>query len=156
MSAPTENDGRATARTRFRIFAGRWRAGGRWTGRSFQSLMAAAALAALGVTAGGGSASAATAQPAGPTITGVSWHQLTLINGWVPGQSQFPGDGIPAWTVRSGVVYLTGAVMQTSGSNNEFAVLPPAARPSHTLYMTVSVAGQGTSGYVTVYPSGEM
>jgi len=156
MSVPPENDGRATARTRFRIFTGRPRATGRRTGRGFQSLLAAAALAAIGATTGASSASAATAQPPGPTITGVTWHQLTLINGWVPGQSQFPGDGIPAWTVRNGVVYLTGSVIQTSGTNSEFAVLPPAARPAHFLYMTVSVAGQGTHGWITVYPSGAM
>src|SRR5215472_17022807 len=156
MSVPPENDGRASARTRFRIFTGRARAGRRWTGRAFQSLVAASALAALGVSACAGSASAATAPPARPTITGVTWHQLTLINGWVSGQSQFPGDGIPAWTVRNGVVYLTGSVIQTSGTNSEFAVLPPAARPSHYLYMTVSVAGQGTSGWVVVYPNGAM
>jgi len=53
-------------------------------------------------------------------------------------------------------VYLTGSVIQTSGTNSEFAVLPPAARPSHFLYMTVSVAGQGTSGWVVVYPNGAM
>src|SRR6516162_1181317 len=87
MSVPPQDGGRATARARFRIFTRRTRARRRWTERAFQSLIAAAGLAALGITAGGGSASAATAQPAGPTITGVNWHQLTLINGWVPGQS---------------------------------------------------------------------
>jgi hypothetical protein len=156
MSVPPEDDGRAAARTRFRIFARRPRAAGRWTGRAFQSLLVAAALAALGITAGAGSASAATAQPAGPTITGVTWHQLTLINGWVSGQSQFPGDGIPAWAVRNGVVYLTGSVIQTSGTNSEFAVLPSAARPSHVLYMAVHVAGQGNHGWIVVYPNGAM
>ena len=156
MSVPSKNDGRATARTRFRIFTRRPRAGRRRTGRAFQSLVAAAGLAALGVTAGGGSASAATAQPARSTITGVNWHQLTLINGWVPGQSQFPGDGIPAWTVRNGVVYLAGSVIQTGGDLGEFAVLPPAARPSHVLYMTVDVAGQGTHGWVLIEPNGAM
>ena len=126
MSLPPEDDGRATARSRFHIFARRPRAARRWTGRAFQCLLAAAALAALGATA-------AAAQPAGPTITGVTWHQLTLTNGWVSGQSQEPGDGISAWTVRNGVVYLTGSVMQTSGTNGEFAVLPSAARPAHVL-----------------------
>ena len=155
MSVPPKDDGRAAARSRFRIFTRRPRAAGRWTGRAFQSLLSAAALAALGITAGAGSASAATAQPAGPTIT-VTWHQLTLINGWVSGESQFAGDGIPAWTVRNGVVYLTGSVMQTSGTNSEFAVLPPAARPSHVLYMAVHVAGQGNHGWIVVYPNGAM
>ena len=156
MSVPPQDDGQATARARFRIFTRRTRARRRWTGRAFQSLIAAAGLAALGITAGGGSASAATAQPAGPTITGVTWHQLALINGWVSGQSQSPGDGIPAFGVRNGVVYLTGSVMQTSGANSEFAVLPSAARPSRVLYMAVHVLGQGAHGWVVVYPSGAM
>ena len=153
MSAPPHNDGRATARARVRIFTGRTRAARRWAGRASQFLVAAAALAAIGVTAGGGSASAATAQPAAPTLTGVTWHQLTLINGWVPGQSQFAGDGVPAWTVRNGVVYLSGSVIQASGTNSEFAVLPPAARPSRVLYMTVATVAH-TQGFIVVRPSG--
>src|SRR5215469_7599568 len=141
MSEPQKDDGRAAARTRFRIFTRRPRAGRRWTGRAVQSLLAAAALTALGVTAGAGNASAATAQPAGPPITGVAWHQLTLINGWVSGPSQSLGEGIPSWAVRNGVVYLDGSAVQTSGDLGEFAVLPPAARPSHDLYMPVEVQG---------------
>src|SRR5215831_14079516 len=155
MSEPQKDDGRAAARTRFRIFTRRPRAGRRWTGRAIQSLLAAAALTALGVTAGAGSASAA-AQPAGPPITGAAWHQLSLINGWVSGPSQSLGEGIPAWAVRNGVVYLDGSVVQTSGTNSEFAVLPPAARPSHFLYMPVEVQGQDTHGWITVYPNGAM
>src|SRR5262249_23595073 len=156
MSVLPEDDGGAAARSRFCISTRRPRATGRWAGRALQPLLAAAALAALGITAGAGSASAATAQPAGSTITGVTWHQLTLINGWVSGESQFPGDGIPAWAVRNGVVYLTGSVSQTSGHHSEFAGLPPAARPSHVLYMAVHVAGQGNHGWIVVYPNGAM
>jgi hypothetical protein len=58
MSAPSKTDGRAAARIRFRTFTRLPRAGRRRAGRPFQSLVAAAGLAALGVTAGGGSASA--------------------------------------------------------------------------------------------------
>ncbi len=159
MSAQPQNDGRAAVRTRSRSrkFTGRPDAGRRWAGRAFQSLVVAAALAVLGVTVGGGSASAATATPAArstaATITGVTWHQLNLINGWQSGQSQFAGDGVPAWTVQNGVVYLSGSVVQTSGTNNEFAVLPPAARPSRVLYMTVFTVA-GTQGFIIVHPSG--
>ena len=156
MSEPQKDDGRAAARTRFGIFTRRPRAGRRWTGRAVQSLLAAAALTALGVTACAGNASAATAKPAGPPITGVTWHQLTLINGWVSGPSQSLGESVPAWAVRNGVVYLDGSAVQTSGTNSEFAVLPPAARPSHYLYMPVEVQGQGTHGWITVYPNGAM
>jgi hypothetical protein len=156
MSAPSKDDGRATARSRFRIFTRRPRAAGRWTGRAFQSLLAAGAMAALGVTAGAGSASAATAQSAVPAITGVTWHQLTLINGWVSGPSQSLGEGIPSWAVRNGVVYLTGSVVQTGGDLGEFALLPPAARPSHDLYMPADVLGQGAHGWILIDPSGAM
>src|SRR6266702_3070608 len=72
---------------------------------------------------------------------------------WQSGQSQFAGDGVPAWTVQNGVVYLSGSVVQTSGTNNEFAVLPPAARPSRVLYMTVFTVA-GTQGFIIVHPSG--
>src|SRR6516225_5234818 len=109
------------------------------------------------VPAGGArSASAAAAKPAGPPITGVTWHQLTLINGWVSGPSQSLGESVPAWAVRNGVVYLDGSAVQTSGTNSEFAVLPPAARPSHDLYMPVDVLGQGTHGWIIIDPSGAM
>ena len=69
MSVPPENDGRATAGTRARTSTGRTRAGRRWTGQAFPSLLAAAALAALGITTGAGSAPVA-----GHTVTGVAWH----------------------------------------------------------------------------------
>src|SRR5262249_29865856 len=82
--------------------------------------------------------------------------QLSLINGWVSGPSQSLGEGTPAWAVRNGVVYLDGSVVQTSGTNSEFAVLPPAARPSHDLYMPVEVQGQGTHGWILIDPSGAM
>jgi len=88
MSVPPGDDGRAPARTRFRIFTRRPRSGRRRTGRAFQSLLAAAALAALGVTA----APAARPQPPpGPPDprsrgwTGTSWPWSTA-----------PGDS-PGW-----------------------------------------------------------
>jgi hypothetical protein len=75
--------------------------------------MAAAALAALGVTAGGGSASAATAQFAGPPITGVNWHQLILINGWVSDgrlySNSFPLSESGAFTSLAGISYPVGS-----------------------------------------------
>ena len=134
------------------------RCAGRVT-RTVKSGIAAVALmsaiTALGAIMGAGSAAAATAQPAAATVTGVTWHPLAPVNGWQPGQSQFAGDGIPAWTVQNGVVYLSGSVIQASGTNDEFAVLPPAARPSRILYMTVFTVA-GTQGFIIVSPSGAM
>ena len=155
MSPQQNNDGRARARARFRIFTGRTRAGRRWPRRGVQFLVSASSLATVGATVGAGSASAATLQPTAARVTGVTWHQLSPINGWVSGQSQFAGDGVPAWAVRNGVVYLSGSVAQTNGTNNEFAVLPPAARPSRVLYMTV-FTWAGTQGFVIVHPDGAL
>jgi hypothetical protein len=53
-------------------------------------------------------------------------------------------------------VYLTGSVMQTSGTDSEFAVLPPAARPTHVLYMPAHVLGQGAHGWIVIDTSGAM
>jgi len=99
----------------------------------FAAVALTSAVTALGAIVGAGSASAATAAPA---VTGVTWHQLTPINGWQSGESHY-GTGSPAWTVRNGVVYLSGSVLQPSGNSGEFAVLPPAARPSRVLYIAV-------------------
>jgi hypothetical protein len=66
MSALLENDGRATAGTRSRTSTSRTRAGRRWTGQAFPSLVATTALAALGITAGADSTSGATARPPDP------------------------------------------------------------------------------------------
>src|SRR5690349_1865073 len=120
----------------------------------FAAVAITSAITAFGAIVGAGSASAATAQPAAPAVTGVTWHQLTPINGWHSGQTQY-GTGNPAWAVQNGVVYLSGSVLQTSGNTSEFAVLPAAARPSHVLYVTVYTLDD-TQGVITIFPSGAM
>jgi hypothetical protein len=120
----------------------------------FAAVALASAITALGAIVGAGSASAATAQPAAPAVTGVTWHQLTPINGWHSAQTHY-GTGNPAWTVRNGVVYLSGSVLQTSGTNGEVAVLPAAARPSRALYITVYTLDD-TQGFLTIYPTGQV
>lgn len=126
--------------------------------RAIKSGFAAAALTStvvtMGAIVGAASASAATAQPAAPTLTGVTWHQLTPIDGWHSAQAHY-GTGNPSWTVQKGVVYLSGSVLQTSGTNEEIAVLPAAARPSHALYMTVYTLDD-TQGFITIYPNGQV
>jgi hypothetical protein len=72
---------------------------------------------------------------------GVTWHKLTLLNGWQSGQPQYT-TGDPAYAVIGGVVYLSGALHLPSGSNAQFAVLPKAARPTHVLYLTTHNIGQ--------------
>lgn len=76
------------------------------------------------------------------SATKITFHTLTLKNGWSP-------DGLhvraPSCAVSGGVVYLTGGMHQTAGSNNEFAVLPKGARPSHTLWIGVYSEATTTS-----------
>jgi hypothetical protein len=120
----------------------------------FAAVALTSAITALGAIAGAGSASAATAQPAAPAVTGVTWHTLTPINGWNSGQTQF-GTGSPAWAVQNGVVYLSGSVFQTSGTDQVLATLPAAARPSKTLFIAVYTLDD-TQGYLVIYPSGQI
>jgi len=73
---------------------------------------------------------------------GTAETALTPLNGWQAGGSQ-EGTG-PSYFISNGVVYLDGAVLNTG--SGKVAVLPPAARPTHTLYLTVG------TGYTNNYP----
>jgi hypothetical protein len=126
--------------------------------------VAATSLAAVTTALGGAAASAATVHPARAvahtarahpvTVTGMTWHPLSLLNGWQSAQGQY-GTGNPAWAVRNGIVYLSGSMHQASGNSEDFAVLPAAARPAHYLYITVYTLDD-TYGRVAIYPDGEM
>jgi hypothetical protein len=127
----------------------------------------ATALVALTAALGGTAASAATVTPAHPAhvvraqlpghdaagrlpASGVTWNQLSLVNGWQSSQGQYD-TGNPAWAVKNGMVYLSGSI--NGGSTYQFATLPPAARPAHALYLTV-YTNNGTNGYLIIYPDG--
>jgi hypothetical protein len=69
-------------------------------------------------------------------VAGTTWHKLTLINGWTSAQTASTNTGNPAYAVKNGIVYLSGSVKQTSGTNPTFAVLPKAARAGVKMYMT--------------------
>jgi len=124
-------------------------------------LLAAAAAAASALTllaAGPGAASAATdrAASAQPTVAGVPWHKLTLLNHWRSDQKFF-NSGDPAWAIHDGVVYLRGVMDQSPrgfSASNTFAVLPKAARPARKLYLTVDA--DGVYGDLVIYPTGVM
>jgi hypothetical protein len=146
--------------------------------RPVRSVLAAVAVAATALTAtaafGGTAASAATVHPARPvaapaphhpgaahsaatTVTGLTWHTLTLINGWQSSQGQYD-SGNPAWAVKNGIVYLSGSLHQpgaTSSSSEEFAVLPTAARPTHLLKINV-YTDSGTYGGLGISTNGEL
>jgi hypothetical protein len=123
--------------------------------RSRAVTSAALGVAAMGVLLSAGVTSAAMAQPLGnvavrqaPAAT-FTWHKLTLINGWQTGADKRP----PSYAIKGGVVYLTGTLQQPVSGSSEFAILPTAARPSHTLYRTVYTYGL-TTGTLYILPDG--
>jgi hypothetical protein len=77
--------------------------------------------------------------------------KITLLNGWHSEQSVW-NSGDPCYTVKNGVVYLSGS-LATSGTNHQFALLPKAARPAHNEYITVYTFN-GTFGSVLIEPNG--
>ena len=119
--------------------------------------VAAAALVALTAVTAGAAASAATVQPT--VLTGLTWHPLTLLNGWQSGESSF-STGDPAWAVKNGIVYLSGSLVQPGGgtaASSEFAVLPPAARPAaHRGTLVAAYAYDGAQGFVDINADGTM
>jgi len=89
-----------------------------------------------------------------PTAT-VSQHPLALLNGWKSQPNSMAGTGTPSYAVTGGVVYLSGSIYQSTGSNDEFAVLPVGARPVHTLYLKVFNT-YTVVGVVQIDPNGQM
>jgi hypothetical protein len=141
--------------------------------RAVKSAMIAIPAMAVMLSAGG--ASAATTQNAGQlaahasqhgkiaghsasayqmTATTLTWHKLALINGWTPSQSSIP-TGKPGYAIKRGVVYLRGSLHQPAGANRVFAVLPKAARPARSLYITV-VTSFDVPGTLLITPDGTM
>lgn len=86
---------------------------------------------------------------------GTAETPLTTLNGWQPGGSP-EGHG-PSYYISNGVVYLDGAVLNTGSTSEAFAVLPPAARPTHTLYLTVGTGYTNNySAVLQINPDGTM
>lgn len=88
--------------------------------------------------------------PTGPT----AWQPLPLLNGSVDKYCNYGA----AYYINDNVVYLTGFMeFPKYGFTGEIAVLPPAARPSHYLYMIAYNDAPGPA-YVTltIDPDGSM
>jgi len=113
----------------------------------FPAIVVAALALAFSLGGGAGYAASAAEQPAV-----VAFHGLKLMNGW---SKYSAAVGAPSYGVGNGVVYLSGGMHQTSGSSNEFAVLPKGARPSHTLWIGV-YSEATTSAFLEITPSGAM
>jgi len=85
-------------------------------------------------------------------------HKLALDNGWQSGEATF-GTGDPSYWVSGGVVHLSGSVLQQTGTDDIFAVLPKADRPAHDLYIQVMVKSPDENVYagtVLIEPNGTM
>jgi len=78
-----------------------------------------------------------------------------LVNGWHSQQSKWD-SGDPAYCIPGdGMVYLSGSLAQSSGTDPEFAVLPRSGRPASTIFLS-SYASGGTIGSVKIDIHGRM
>ena len=143
---------------------------GRVPGQSVSrpAMLAVPALAALAALLGTcsapgaeGAAQAAaravtTSAAVAPAVTGVTWHKITLTNGWKPAAAALRTH-VPAWAVSGGMVYLDGGIRQPTLGSLQFGLLPRAARPAKSLYLEILAAGANTgNGFVSIAPSGTM
>ena len=71
----------------------------------------------------------------------VTWQALPMLNGKIA-DSTCNG---PSYYMSGNVVYLNGFMKFPTGFSGEFAVLPPAVRPTHYLYMLVTNDGTGSA-----------
>ena len=114
-------------------------------------------LIALTFSLGSGAGYAASVAASHPAAAKVSFHSLALLHGWMPAAPAFHDNvGNPAYAVSNGVVYLTGALHQTSGSNTEFARLPKSARPRHTLWIGVYSEAAADTQSLEIESNGNM
>ena len=88
-----------------------------------------------------------------PAAGSVETH-LAPLNGWQAGTDTSEANG-PSYYLSNGVVYLDGGVINTGSGT--VAMLPPGARPTHTLYLTV---GTGNDNWypavLQINPDGSM
>jgi hypothetical protein len=113
------------------------------------AFVAAAVIPATVLASSAGSAASVASRTSSQATT-LSWHPLTLSNGWqsFPSTSHY---GAPAWAVSAGIVYLRG--LAHGGAGADFATLPRRARPAHILWITYVTSGPTTSG-LRVEPNG--
>jgi hypothetical protein len=93
-----------------------------------------------------------------PAAGVATWHPLSLMGSWGPVEGDCLTSNLPvnpAYAVIGGVVYLTGIISSSGSSNGEFTVLPPGARPTHTLYLTLN-EGPAPHASLEIRPDGAM
>ena len=86
-------------------------------------------------------------------VTSVRMHNLGLVNGWTTVPSVLGGR--PTAGIQNGIVYLTGAIHQSSGTSTRFATLPRALRPAHNLWLPIFTA-PGVIGSIEIAHNGQM
>jgi hypothetical protein len=86
-------------------------------------------------------------------VAKTGWHHLKLLNSWQSAQVSYR-TGTPSYRVSGGVVYLAGAVDQSSGTDL-IAVLPASARPKHTLIISTYTFA-GVIGTLLIAPDGSV
>jgi hypothetical protein len=116
-------------------------------------------LIALTFSLGSGAGYAASVAVQHPAATKITWHGLSLRNGWQAGAKEFKGTRNPAYTVSNGIVYITGATYRTNQKDSlpsVIATLPKGARPTHILWFTAfNEAAQGGS-FIEIDPAGDV
>lgn len=115
-----------------------------------QSPAIAIAAAALVLSLAGGATAATVSRDAGGTS--VTWHPLTLINGWRYGG--FNSFHAAYYVDASHVVHLRGSARIGTAGKPVFR-LPTSARPSHVLSMLVYASG-GVAGALNILPTGQV
>src|SRR5262249_10939049 len=93
-------------------------------------------------------------------VASAAANPITLINGWKSAQPAY-GTGDPSYSVRNGVVHLSGSLLQppAPGDTQDFAVLPRAAPPKYYLYLKTAVApprGIAPAGDIVISPDGRL
>jgi hypothetical protein len=91
-----------------------------------------------------------------PAAGVANWHALGLQSGWSPGEGDCfttSASVDPSYSIINGVVYLTGAMVSSTNNNGPLTVLPPEARPTHALYLTLN-EGPAPHASLEISPSG--
>ncbi len=129
---------------------------GRFRSAVRQSPAIIISLIALTFSLGGGmgyAASVATAKAS--STTKITWHALSLVNGWHGAGKAFR-TGNPAYTVSNGIVYLTGTADHAGTSLPTLGVLPKGARPTHNLWFAAYNESASGGVFVEIVTNGDV
>ena len=115
-----------------------------------QSPAIAIATVALALSLAGGATAATVSSDAG--ASSVTWHSLTLINGWRYGG--FNSFHAAYYVDANHVVHLRGSARIGTAGKPVFR-LPTSVRPSHVISVLIYASG-GVAGALSILPSGQV